>query len=589
MSTPSPFKWPISNIPIPSYRRLGPTPVTPTPFIRTPPNGIESGLPSPDSETDENGRPTMATPLSYHHVDDTDPKPHRKLEELDVDYLKLILNARVYDVAIESPLQLAPKLSTKLECKIYIKREDLQPIFSFKLRGAYNRMYQLSPFEREQGIIAASAGNHAQGVAIAAQKLGIPATIVMPKAAPEIKVSNVRRLGANVILHGNDFDEAKKECMRLKDERGLTFIPAFDDPYVIAGQGTVGVEILRQLRQDKLDAIFVCCGGGGLLAGIAAFVKRIRPEVRIIGVNTVDSDSMTQSLIKGYPVELKETGLFADGTSVRLVGKETFRICQEFVDDMISVTNDEICAAIRNCFEDTRAILEPAGAQALAGCEKYIHENSEIKDGVFVVVVSGANMNFDRLRFVAERAKLGDGKEMLISAIIPERPGSFLKLFNCVYPRTITEFSYRYNDPERAHIYMSFEVSNKSELPEVLADIESQGMEVIDISNDEMAKSHARYMAGGRSFTVSDEVIARFSWRERPGALKKFMDVLENSGWNMSMWHYRNHASDVGRLLVGAQVKSHERQEWSKFLESLGYAWVDETDNPVYQHFLLVV
>ncbi|TPX30468.1 threonine ammonia-lyase [Synchytrium microbalum] len=582
MSTAPPFKFPAPLIPTPTYRRRHAVDVSTAMSTATSPHSKNnSGIPSPDSDSEQ---PLRA--MSFHQSDIQNSLPMPQLEDPKVDYLKLILNARVYDVAIESPLQMAKKLSAKLGNLVYVKREDLQPIFSFKLRGAYNRMYQLSPLEREKGIIAASAGNHAQGVAIAAQKLGIKATVVMPKFAPDIKVENVRRLGAQVILHGNDFDEAKRECMRLREEQGLTFIPPFDDKYVIAGAGTVGVEILRQLKQDRLDAIFVCCGGGGLLAGIAAFVKRIRPEVRVIGVNTVDSDSMTQSLIQGHPVELKETGLFADGTSVRLVGQETFRICQEFVDDMISVNNDEICSAIRDCFEDTRSILEPAGAQGLAGCVKFVQEHPEIKDGVFVVVASGANMNFDRLRFVAERAKLGDGKEVLISAIIPERPGTFLKLFNCIHPRVITEFSYRFNDPEKAHVYMSFEVQTPSELPEIIQLIESQGMEAIDISQDEMAKSHARYMAGGRSQTVGDERVLRFSWKERPGSLKKFLNVLENSRWNMSMWHYRNHGADVARLLVGAQVKPEELEEWTKFIEGLGYPYVDESDSAVYKHFM---
>ncbi|KAJ3060612.1 hypothetical protein HK102_009426, partial [Quaeritorhiza haematococci] len=458
-------------------------------------------------------------------------------------------------------------------------------------------------------------GNHAQGVALAAQKLGIQATIVMPKFAPQIKVDNVRRLGAKVVLSGNDFDEAKEECLRLQRENNLTFIHPFDDPYIIAGQGTVGVEILRQLQQDRIDAIFVCCGGGGLLAGIAAYVKRIRPEIRIIGVNTVDSDGMYQSLIQGTRTELKQAGLFSDGTSVRLVGAETFRLCQEHVDDFVLVTTDEICAAIKDCFEDTRSIVEPAGALALAGCKKWLassnaavggEDGAPIKDGNFVVVLSGANMNFDRLRFVAERARLGEGKEALITAIIPERPGSLLELYKIIYPRTITEFSYRYSDPVKAFIYMAFEVANgKTEVDDVLQQLKAKktaiaaesgsggnvdagsgeskrGGEIwdaVDISDNEMAKTHGRYLAGGRSATVHDEVLFRFQFPERPGALLKFLTMLE-ADWNLSLFHYRNHGADVARVLVGLQVPSEQRSSFKAFLDNLGYSYVEETENP---------
>ncbi|KAJ3004576.1 UNVERIFIED_CONTAM: hypothetical protein HDU68_004994, partial [Siphonaria sp. JEL0065] len=433
----------------------------------------------------------------------------------------LILNSRVYDVASETPLHLASKLSSRVGSKIYLKREDTQPIFSFKIRGAYNRIYHLTQNEKNAGVICASAGNHAQGVALAAKKLGIKATIVMPKHAPEIKVESVRRLGAEVVLHGADFDEAKKECARLREEKNLIYVPPFDDPYVIAGQGTIGVEILRQLKQDRLDAIFICCGGGGMLAGIATFVKRIRPDVKIIGVNARDSDGMYQSLRKGEPVEIPTAGLFADGTSVRLCGVENFRLCRSFVDDFVLVSTDEICAAIKDTFDDTRSIIEPAGALAVAGVKKFLAQNSNFKDAVFVAVVSGANMNFDRLRFVAERSRLGDGKEVLFSVKIPERPGSFLDLYSAIDPKPVTEFSYRYSDAAVARVFVAVETSDQTlDSQEILAKLAEKGMDALDVSHNEMAKTHLRYLAGGRSATVIDEVLYRFQFPERPGALK---------------------------------------------------------------------
>ncbi|KAI9145057.1 tryptophan synthase beta subunit-like PLP-dependent enzyme [Paraphysoderma sedebokerense] len=504
-------------------------------------------------------------------------------DEDEIDYLKLILNARVYDVCKETELTYAKNLSRKTGNKVLLKREDMQPVFSFKCRGAYNRMFQLTPSERQRGVIAVSAGNHAQGVALAAQTLNIPATILMPTFAPSIKVENVKRLGATVILHGNDFDEAKQEMYRLAVERGLVVIPPFDDPYVIAGQGTVGVEILRQVRQDRLDAIFVCVGGGGLLAGVAAYVKRIRPEVKVIGVNTIDSDAMTKSLQKGKRLELSEVGLFSDGSAVRLVGKETFRLCKALVDDMVLVTTDEICAAIKDTFEDTRSIVEPAGALGVAGLKKYLAKNPQIKDGVFVAVLSGANMNFDRLRFVAERARLGEGKEAMLSVKIRERPGEFNKLYEVL---NVTEFSYRYSDPTWAHIIMAFEVQGgNAEVEGVVGEFEKREMKALDITDNEMAKSHARYLAGGRSATVENEKLYRFRFPERPGALKRFLNYLQ-SDWNISLFHYRNHGGDVGKVLVGIQVPPEQTDKFQQFLDKLGYPYVDETDNPVYLQFL---
>ncbi|KAJ3107390.1 hypothetical protein HDU97_004272 [Phlyctochytrium planicorne] len=528
----------------------------------------------------------------------------------------MILNARVYDVAQETPLTYAPKLSARLHNTIYLKREDTQPIFSFKCRGAFNRMYHLTKEEKARGVICVSAGNHAQGVALAALKLGVKAKIVMPKFAPEIKVENVRRLGGEVVLCGNDFDEAKRECERLRVEKDLVFVPPYDDPYVIAGQGTVGVEILRQIKQDRLDAIFVCCGGGGLISGIAlildtltlikikAFVKRVRPEVKIIGINASDSSSLFQSLRSDTPTELSEAGLFADGTSIKRVGTEPFRILRSTVDDMVLVSNDEICAAIKDTFDDTRCVLEPAGALAVAGLKKFLITNPSMRGGVFVAVLSGANMNFDRLKFVAERARVGDGREAMISAIIPERPGSFLTLYNAIDPHPVVEFSYRYFDPEQAHVYFAFEVSPASadqttlvrsstsgmppyvsEVEQVIERLGSVGIEALDVSDNELAKTHIRYLAGGRSPTVKDEMLYRFRFPERPGALRKFLTLVEKE-WNVSLFHYRNHGADIARVLVGLQVPEDQRERVKKFLDSLGYFYVDETENPVYKRFL---
>lgn len=536
--------------------------------------------------------PLSPASTAFEWPDPIIPRPVDKpvQGEPDIDYLKLILNSRVYDVANETPLTLANKLSQRLGSQIYLKREDLQPIFSFKCRGAYNRIYQLSEEERARGVCCVSAGNHAQGVALASKKLGIQATIVMPTFAPEIKVDSVKRLGAQVIQTGNDFDEAKRACFRLAEERNLTFIPPFDDPYVIAGQGTVGVEILKQVRQERLDAIFVCCGGGGLLAGIAAYVKRIRPEVKVIGVNTVDSDAMYKALHTGHPIELTEAGLFSDGTSVRLVGKEPYRLCSKYVDDFVLVNNDEICAAIKDAFDDTRSILEPAGALALAGTKKFLGSNPQLKGGVFVAVTSGANMNFHQLRFVAERARLGEGREALLSVLVPERPGSLKELYNAIYPRFLTEMSYRYSDNKQAHVYLSVEVSSPSDIDTVLSQLHDKGMEALDLTENEMAKTHARYFAGGRSPGVSEhEVLYRFRFPERPGAFKKFLNLMEDD-WNISLFHYRNTGTDFGRVLVGLQVPPEQREKYKRFLEQLSsvgyYTIVDETENPAYKHFL---
>ncbi|BFZ59054.1 threonine deaminase [Saitoella coloradoensis] len=514
---------------------------------------------------------------------------HLLLPDGTPDYLRLILTSRVYDIIDETPLTHGVKLSARLGCKVMLKREDLTPVFSFKIRGAYNRMAHLDEEERWRGVVACSAGNHAQGVAYSARQLQIPATIVMPVATPAIKHSNVTRLGSKVVLHGDDFDAAKAECARLEEKHGLINIPPYDDPYVIAGQGTVAVEILRQLklgRLEDLEAVFCCVGGGGLIAGIAAYLKRVAPWVKIVGVETYDADAMTKSLGEGKRHMLKEVGLFADGAAVKIVGEETFRLCRDFVDEMVLVSTDEICAAIKDVFEDTRSILEPAGALSVAGLKKYVAgrpPKNENKN--FVAILSGANMNFDRLRFIAERAQLGEQKECFMSVTIPEKPGAFGKLHSIIEPRAVTEFSYRYSDSERAHIYISFTVTDRAqEVPEIISRLAEEGMEASDISDNEMAKSHARYLVGGRA-SVSHERLYRFEFPERPGALSKFLKGLK-SGWNISLFHYRNHGSDVGKILAGIQVAPEEREAFETFLVGLGYPFVDETENEVYTRFM---
>ncbi|MBW0508377.1 hypothetical protein O181_048092 [Austropuccinia psidii MF-1] len=523
------------------------------------------------------------------------------------DYIQLILSSKVYDIVKETPLTEAINLSGRLGVWVGLKREDLQPVFSFKIRGAYNLMAHLSAQEKARGVIASSAGNHAQGVAMSARALGIKATIVMPLATPSIKYKNVDRLGSSVLLHGNDFDEAKRECQRLSLIQGLTNIPPFDDPYVIAGQGTIGLEIFNQVDMHTLDAIFVCVGGGGLLAGIASYVKKIGPPgLKVIGVEGQDQSAMTDSLAARRRLILKDVGLFSDGTAVRTVGAETFRISQSLVDDMILVSNDELCAAIKDVFEDTRSTPEPAGALAVAGLKRYVLKNNLIGSGKrFVCIVSGANINFDRLRFVAERADLGEQREALFSVVVPEKPGSFSKLYSHIYPRPVTEFSYRYSGSSQAFIFISFRLSSVSkphqpplearleEIKALLNEISDDpiGMKARDISDNEMAKSHARYLIGGRVNAPHERLIS-FAFPERPGALKKFLLSLSGTGlesiqFNISLFHYRNHGSDLSRVLAGIQVPPGEEQNFKAFLSKLGYPFTDETENEVYKEFLL--
>ncbi|KZT57720.1 threonine dehydratase I [Calocera cornea HHB12733] len=518
---------------------------------------------------------------------------HALLSSGAPDYLRLILTSKVYDLISETPLLFATGLSQKLGNEIWLKREDLQKeVFSFKIRGAYNFMANIPEDERWKGVVTCSAGNHAQGVALSGSTLNIPCTIVMPLATPNIKVATVQRLGAKVVLHGVDFDEAKLECARLAEAHGLIFVPPYDDPLIIAGQGTVGMEILKQCpRSDELDGIFAAIGGGGLVSGIAEYVKRIgSPKTKIIGVETIDADAMARSLEKGERVTLSEVGAFSDGTAVRLVGEEPFRICQSFLDKIVKVDNDEICAAIKDVFEEARSITEPAGALALAGLKRYIQDNDLIgANKRFVAVVSGANMNFSRLRFVAERADLGEGREVLLSVEMTEAPGSFKALIEqVIHPRAVTEFAYRYATPPLAHVFISFILASpanrKQEVAEILSRVEKLGMKGMDISDNEMAKSHGRYMVGGRS-NVSNERLFRFIFPERPGALRRFLRGLF-ADWNISLFHYRNHGADVGRILAGIQVPPAESKQFQEYLDNLKYEYVEETDNEVYKRFL---
>lgn len=507
-------------------------------------------------------------------------------ENGEPDYLKMILTSRVYDVCKETPCSPALSLSEKFGSEIYLKREDLQPVYSFKLRGAYNMMAQLDDEKRWKGVISCSAGNHAQGVAYSAAKLGIPATIVMPLATPTIKYENVQRLGAKVLLYGQNFDEAKEECARLQKEYGMTYIPPFDDPYVIAGQGTIGLEILRQIDISKLKAIFLCIGGGGLISGVAAYVKRIAPHVKIIGVETYDGDAMTRSIKKGELVTLDDVGLFADGAAVRVVGTETFRIAKKLIDEMVLVNTDEICAAINDVFNDTRAITEPTGSLSVAGMKKWltIHPEECGANNAYVAVLSGANMNFDRLRFVAERSRLGAGKEVFFIVEMDEQPGSFKKLIDVLAPRQITEFTYRMSAREKARVYISFSTENREEIPSIIKTIESTGQKAYDVSDNSLAKDHARYMVGGHAGAKNERVF-RFRFPEKPGALARFLSLL-NMEWNISMFHYRNNGSDIASVLAGIQVPDNCCDSLHNFLHQVGYPYTDETENQAYKMFL---
>lgn len=499
------------------------------------------------------------------------------------DYLERILAARVYEVAEETPLEVAPALSRRLGNRLMLKREDLQPVFSFKLRGAYNKMARLAPAQLRRGVIAASAGNHAQGVALAAQKLGCRAVIVMPVTTPRIKVEAVHARGAEVVLHGDTYDEAYAHARRLKRRRGLAFVHPYDDPDVIAGQGTIGMEILRQATRP-IDAVFVPVGGGGLIAGIAAYVKRLRPQVRIVGVEPEDADAMARSLAAGRRVALDHVGLFADGVAVKKVGAETFRLARRLVDEVVLVDTDEICAAIKDVFEDTRVVLEPAGALAVAGAKAWV-ERRRVRGKTLVAVASGANTNFDRLRFVAEQAELGEHREAVLAVTIPERRGSFRRFLKALGNRNITEFNYRISSPELAHIFVGVSVHGREETARIVRRLERAGCRTLDLSDNDIAKAHVRHMVGGRSALAENELLYRFEFPERQGALMKFLSAM-NPSWNISLFHYRNHGADYGSVLVGIQVPPNEMGDFRRFLARLGYPYADETRNPAYRLFL---
>jgi threonine dehydratase len=499
-------------------------------------------------------------------------------------YIERILKARVYDVAIESPLEEAPRLSRRLGNRVLLKREDLQPVFSFKLRGAYNRIAHLSDAAAKRGVVCASAGNHAQGVALSARRRGIPAVIVMPRTTPQIKVQAVIDLGGETVLHGDDYDTALERALELARERNLVFVHPFDDPDVIAGQGTIAVELLRQTG-GNIDAIFVPVGGGGLISGIAVYVKYLYPNIRIIGVEPEDAAGMYESLKAGRRVTLDRVGIFADGVAVKRVGEETFSLCRSHVDEIVLLGTDEICAAIQDVFEDTRSIVEPAGALAVAGLKKIIAREGW-RDKRVVAINSGANINFDRLRHVAERADLGGQREALLAVTIPERPGSFLRFCEMLGNRSVTEFNYRYESEQAAQIFVSFGLAQgRTEKDAVVRALREAGYTVTDMTDNEMAKLHVRYMVGGRARGIRDELLYRFEFPERPGALLKFLQAV-GGRWNISLFHYRNHGSDYGRVLAGIQVPSGERADFLQHLNDLHYAYAEETDNPAYRMFL---
>ncbi|MDR2196290.1 MAG: threonine ammonia-lyase, biosynthetic [Gallionellaceae bacterium] len=501
-------------------------------------------------------------------------------------YLKRILTARVYDVAIESALEAAPGLSARTGNRILLKREDTQPVFSFKLRGAYNKMAHLTPAQLKRGVITASAGNHAQGVAFSAHLMKCKAVIVVPTTTPQVKIDAIKHFGqraVEVVLHGSSYSDAYQHALALEKKNRLTFVHPFDDPDVIAGQGTIAMEILRQ-HQAPIHAIFCTIGGGGLISGVAAYVKQVRPDIKVIGVQTVDSDAMARSLKARRRVTLNDVGLFCDGSAVKLVGEETFRLCRKLVDDIVLVDTDAVCAAIKDVFLDTRAVLEPSGALAVAGAKLYARRE-KLKGETLVPICSGANMNFDRLHFVAERAEVGEQREALLAVTVPEERGSFRKFCSLVGNRNITEFNYRYADPKAAQVFVGVQVRDPQETVKLVASLEKHGLKTLDLTDNEMAKLHLRHLVGGHAPAAEHEILFRFEFPERPGALMNFLDSM-NPGWNISLFHYRNHGSDSGRVLVGLQVPKQDKKALKAFLDGLGYPYWDESENPAYKLFL---
>ena len=531
--------------------------------------------------------------MHIHHMPSRSSAPtHASFATPDAtDYLKQVLTAKVYDVAIESALEPARVLSRRMHNKVLLKREDQQPVFSFKLRGAYNKMAHLTPEQLQKGVICASAGNHAQGVALGAHKLGTRAVIVMPTTTPQVKVEAVKALGGEVVLAGDSYSDAYEHAVKLQEAEGLTFIHPFDDPLVIAGQGTIAMEILRQ-HQGPLHAVFVAIGGGGLISGVASYIKAVRPEVKVIGVQMNDSNAMAQSVAAGERVQLADVGLFADGTAVKLVGQETFRLARELVDEFITVDTDAVCAAIKDVFIDTRSIVEPSGAMSVAAIKQYVATH-KTKGESYVAILCGANMNFDRLRFVAERAEVGEEREALLAVTIPEERGSFRRFCELIGqlpggPRNVTEFNYRISNAAntgQAHVFVGLTTVGKGESPRVAAAFERAGFQAIDLTHDDLAKEHVRYMVGGRTPLAHDERLLRFVFPERPGALLKFLSLMQPS-WNISLFHYRHQGSDYGHILVGMQVPQGDDTAFKQFLTDLDYPWVEETANPAYKLFL---
>ncbi len=503
---------------------------------------------------------------------------------MSINYLKRVLTSKVYDVAIETPLEFAPLLSQNISNTLLLKREDTQPVFSFKIRGAYNKMANLEPRKLANGVIAASAGNHAQGVALSAKKLKCRAVIVMPITTPRVKIDAVSRLGAEVVLKGESFTDAYDHARVLEEREDLVFVHPFDDPDVIAGQGTIGMEILRQYS-GPIEAIFIAVGGGGLSSGIAAYVKQLRPEIKIIGVQTEDSDAMLRSVKAGKRVQLKDVGLFPDGTAVKLVGSETFKLVQKYVDDFIVVDTDSICAAIKDVFQETRSVLEPAGAMSIAAAKKYAIQKS-IKGKTLIAIACGANMNFEKLRFVSDRADVGETSEAIFAVSMPEKLGSFRKFCRLLGERNVTEFNYRISNPSQAHIFVGLQISSISESERIAINFRNNGFNTLDLSSDEMAKTHLRHMIGGQTELSCNEFLYRFEFPEKPGALMQFLNKM-NKNWNVSLFHYRNQGANYGRVLIGIQVPEADKDRFKKFLSDLhDHPYWNETSNPAYKLFL---